>query len=352
MLNVQQIAQVKGYLAQGYKQHDIAAYFGVNSGRITEVSTGKVGKEVKAAPADSLPKIKPQRFFTPTQTIAEQKEILADLIETSKINDPAKVYLITPKLAEHILNDRHGANRSVSAAKVEEYKLAMETNMWPVTGSTIVFGRLGRLIDGQHRLLACVQSKKAFHSYVVFGIDESAFTLIDIGRRRTNLHAFQIAGIKNASLAAKATRWLMIFDVDPTNRSIVFSNEDTLNYYESAVDKNLLDGWIVRAYEIEKAARTRGDLFSAGPLSALLYMFAKKNPKKTQEFSDRLLTRKGVGATLFTLIKKARGTSGGAISEIYRNAITIKAWNHFSHNKEATGAKINFTNGDEFPKIM
>lgn len=40
---------VKGMLARGDKQHDIAAFFGVNGGRIAEVSTG--ASEYAAAPA-------------------------------------------------------------------------------------------------------------------------------------------------------------------------------------------------------------------------------------------------------------------------------------------------------------
>ncbi|MFM2411543.1 MAG: hypothetical protein RL481_2371 [Pseudomonadota bacterium] len=34
-------ATVKGMLARGDRQHDIAAWFGVNGGRIAEIATGK-----------------------------------------------------------------------------------------------------------------------------------------------------------------------------------------------------------------------------------------------------------------------------------------------------------------------
>lgn len=35
-----EIAIIKGMIARGDKQHDIAAYFGVNGGRIAEINTG------------------------------------------------------------------------------------------------------------------------------------------------------------------------------------------------------------------------------------------------------------------------------------------------------------------------
>lgn len=54
-LSDQEIAIAKGMLARGDRQHDIAAYFGENGGRIGEISTGKRGAHVAAAPQDGLP---------------------------------------------------------------------------------------------------------------------------------------------------------------------------------------------------------------------------------------------------------------------------------------------------------
>jgi hypothetical protein len=48
-------ALVKGMLARGDRQHDIAAYFGVNGGRIAEIATGHRFAGIAAAPASDLP---------------------------------------------------------------------------------------------------------------------------------------------------------------------------------------------------------------------------------------------------------------------------------------------------------
>jgi hypothetical protein len=50
-----EIETVKGMLLRGDKQYDVAAYFGVNGGRIAEISTGQTGSRVTASPADDLP---------------------------------------------------------------------------------------------------------------------------------------------------------------------------------------------------------------------------------------------------------------------------------------------------------
>lgn len=48
-------AIAKGMLARGDKQHDIAAYFGVNGGRIAEIASGDRFAEVRAADPADLP---------------------------------------------------------------------------------------------------------------------------------------------------------------------------------------------------------------------------------------------------------------------------------------------------------
>ena len=50
-LNAREISIVKGMLARGDKQQDIAAFFGVNGGRISEINTGQYEDAVGVAPA-------------------------------------------------------------------------------------------------------------------------------------------------------------------------------------------------------------------------------------------------------------------------------------------------------------
>jgi hypothetical protein len=54
-LNARDAALVKAMLKRGDRQHDIAAWFGVNGGRIAEIATGHSFREVDAAPTANLP---------------------------------------------------------------------------------------------------------------------------------------------------------------------------------------------------------------------------------------------------------------------------------------------------------
>lgn len=55
-------AIVKGMLLRGDRQHDVAAHFGVNAGRVADIATGKKFIEVVAADPASLPE--PGSFFS------------------------------------------------------------------------------------------------------------------------------------------------------------------------------------------------------------------------------------------------------------------------------------------------
>lgn len=54
-LNERDAAIVKGMLARGDRQHDIAAWFGVNGGRIAEIATGQKFRSASSAIKANLP---------------------------------------------------------------------------------------------------------------------------------------------------------------------------------------------------------------------------------------------------------------------------------------------------------
>lgn len=54
-LTARDAAIVKAMLNRGDRQHDIAAWFGVNGGRIAEVATGKSFPDVQPVPMANIP---------------------------------------------------------------------------------------------------------------------------------------------------------------------------------------------------------------------------------------------------------------------------------------------------------
>lgn len=359
MLDANQIAQVKAYLFLGHKQHEIAAHFNVNSGRIAEIAAGKMGRHIDPVPTQTLPPIgaKPApRFFTPKQTLEEQIAIFNDFVMTARANAPAYVHLVTPQLADWLLKNRNGGNRPKSEKNIDLYAEAMEENDWPVTGATIIVGKNGNILDGQHRLVACCRSESSFMTYIVFGVNESNFTRIDTGRKRTNIDAFHIAGVPNPSAAAKAARWLRIYSENPEDRSVTYTNDDLLNWMrqEGRVDADLFHECVSHAIAIKKDSKLHKCEMPEGPMAALLYLFAKKSKKDMLQFvSFMRIGNKQPAISLYASIKKVKGDSGGRVNEVLRNGRTIQAWNLWREGKRVSEKNINYTPlSDDYPKIV
>lgn len=72
---------VKGMVDRGDVQSDIAAFFGVNGGRISEINTGKRFREIIAAPAGALPPPGPYPVGRSAVRARQTLEALQELIE-------------------------------------------------------------------------------------------------------------------------------------------------------------------------------------------------------------------------------------------------------------------------------
>ena len=354
MLSNTQIAEAKALLGRGHKHHDIAAHFGVNPGRISEIATGKVGNGV--APSTTVPAIKQMRFFTPGMAIQDQIDILNDLIKSST-PDVARVYTISPELAEHIISNLNGSNRKPSKPKVAEYVHAMQTKRWPVTGAALVFSKLGYLLDGQHRLLACIQAGVPLTTFIAFNIADGAFAMIDIGRKRTNTDAFFVAKIANSNVAAAATRWVMIHEQDPTFRHLTFTNDEMYSFYTKNLNNPLFAECVSNAVEIEAATRSlspagqRRNYCPAGPMAAYLYFFSLKNRKQASHFVGELLNMSRYGRVYIKAIKDRMDANTGRIHEVVRNALLVQAWNAFRGGDRVSKQLMKWDWSEDFPVI-
>ena len=80
---------------------------------------------------------------------------------------------IDPVMAKELLAGQR-KNRNLSPFAVSRYKEFMIKNQWSMNGEPIIFGG-NKLIDGQHRLSACVSSGKSFQSVWIELKDDGAF---------------------------------------------------------------------------------------------------------------------------------------------------------------------------------
>lgn len=96
-----------------------------------------------------------------------------------------KYVVMTPVQAQKLLDTTVSYNRPITPTNVARLAEDMRDGRFLFTGSTVVRDWRQRLIDGQHRLKACVDSGAKMPVLVVEGVSESAILLLDQNKTRT-----------------------------------------------------------------------------------------------------------------------------------------------------------------------
>lgn len=338
-LNAQEAAIVKGMLARGDFQHDIAAHFSINPGRIADIKNGIKHGDVKPAAIAALPALtKTGRYIDPKAPVEKQYEQLKAFIERPP--EGSRVLVLSPALSELVLENLNVNNRKPRLKNIKRFANALSAGKWQLTGDTIKFSKEGLLLDGQNRLRGILRSQIAMKTHVVFGIDKEAFASIDANAVRTNADTFKVAMIDNPKITAPAVRHLIIGN----DRGRTVENAEALLYLREHVDYERLQYWVGKSIEI-------GTVLSRPILAALLYRFSAKNERLCERFALDLKSNKGNGKKLLDQIKDIRKQSFGRIHENVYSALLTITWNAYRANKPVTKAMLKWDESKDFPVI-
>ncbi|MCH8965977.1 MAG: hypothetical protein IIB58_13530, partial [Planctomycetes bacterium] len=123
-------------------------------------------------------------------------------LNSTKGNDGIYTELveITPAMAAEWLQNVD--NRRLRKSRVKRYARDMKAGLWRLHHQGIAFACDGSLIDGQHRLWACVKSGVSIRTIVVRGLPNSVRRTIDSGAKRTVGQRFQMDDVANANSTA------------------------------------------------------------------------------------------------------------------------------------------------------
>lgn len=172
---------------------------------------------------------------------------------------------ITPALAEKWLGMNHG-NRTLRGRKVTNYARDMRNGKWMTSGDSIKFDWNGRMIDGQHRLEAVIESGSTIRVLVVRGLEPAVQSVLDVNVRRSASDALKFNGhaYHNVIVASVAR----------------IANARDLGYLRSATSTNIPEmtnaevlEWVDANPEIENAAALAARVYKTigGTPSAIAY---------------------------------------------------------------------------------
>lgn len=244
---------------------------------------------------------------------------------------------ITPAMAKEMLkrNDRNFRKRREGLVQ----RLAADMPHWDLNGESIKFDANGNLIDGQHRLLACIKANCSFRTVVFRGADRD--TNIDTGAKRSLVDILRHRGESYAGELSAGLSWLYRYQAVARGdyahpysmQKVGISNDVLLETLRSHPDirHSLVRGRQVRAW------------LPASLTVGLHYVASRCNREYADGFIDSL--EKGVSLLpedpvfhLRSRLEKDKA-SKARLLPVEKAALAIIAWNFTVQNRPMKNLK-------------
>lgn len=263
-----------------------------------------------------------------------------------------KIEVITPAVAKRWLEKNDG-NRPLNQAHVDFLVREMKHDNFRLTGDTIKFSKSDKLIDGQHRLTAVVISQKTIQSYVVWGLEDRVFEVLDTGRNRQAGDVLGINGCQDPNNMAAMIKYMMGLkkgkhkEISFRGGNSKMSNTDVNEYYkkhQESLEASLL-----------AASKAKCQLMTKSKLAGWHYYLKSLAAGDADQFIQSIGDGANLGKTspIYVLREKLTAdklrTNGLAMQENHKAALIIKAWNAFRKSKPMTRLSYDATKED-FPK--
>lgn len=239
------------------------------------------------------------------------------------ITSTAMIETITPAKAQEYLR-RNVQNRTFVERRIDLYAQMMAAGKWQLNGEAVQFDINGALLNGQHRLKACIKAGVSFTTYVIRGLAKEVMPTLDTGKARSAGNALAILGGKNTFAHAAGIVWILKY-----RREQMLYGNTTFPHQE------IVDFWEDNRLRLDEsstfAGRARNTL-SLGMGVGFHFLFAEFDSLMAARFFEDL----GVGAELGkndgVLLLRERltqdKTAKTRLPPVERAALVVRAWNH------------------------
>lgn len=254
---------------------------------------------------------------------------------------------ITPARAAELL-DNNTQNRIISPRAISRYARAMKSGRWDLNGESIQIAADGRLLNGQHRLLACIEAGVPFQTVLVTGLTSDVQDTMDTGRSRGPAGQLQIDGVPNANATAAVVRQIYHYLTGETD-------VDTRQTKEFLAQHGDVRDCIAAAMQAKK-------IVPSSVLGAVLWLGSRNKIywPKINAFCEPLATGEGLAAgdprlSLRNALINARIVNKGhAPRQDYVMSLTVHAWNGFVSGRKLSHVKAYMTRGKryEMPSVV
>jgi hypothetical protein len=215
--------------------------------------------------------------------------------------------------------------RKMRPTRVRQYAREMTAGNWAPYTAPLMFDTNGNLVDGQHRVAACIEAGVPFQTMIVYGVDEATVESLDQGMKRTAGDVLRGHGEFNHLGLASTISMLWRWD----RNEIFLSTTPTIAETREWLDAN----------PGIRAAVSHASSFSSAPLrmritviGALLYRADIVHPEVAEDFRHKLLHGTNLGEDDAILryrkwLMDKRISAYGRPSREMELALGVKTWN-------------------------
>lgn len=263
------------------------------------------------------------------------------MLQALKTKTPTvEIVTIDGNMAKSLLSGNK-KNRSLSKKTVDKYAAALKKQEWQLNGETIKIAPDGRIIDGQHRLNAILQSGVPMTTYVAYDIPEACFYTIDTGKNRSGSDILKINGVEKYTTMKAAT--LRIIDglnsglnTQKASRFHTISSAKLLDVYS---DLPAFDEDLNQAGKLKNAV----SLFGAASVGVLYYMAGRKNSEQRDLFFRSLNSGENLMSGSPILAARNKIVNSKIADEPLTPAeklnLLISAWNNYRKDNSVSYLK-------------
>lgn len=252
---------------------------------------------------------------------------------------------INKEIAQVLLENNIN-NRKANKDHINALAIHMKEGNWKSSGDPIRISKTGRLLDGQHRLMAIVKSDTSNEFVVISELEDEVFDVIDTGKNRNAADMLKISNISNGNTIAGIIKLVIAYEKELSLLGAASTHQKQFNAPFKVLERYNTDPlhWqethrnASRYYEKSK-------LLYPSEYGLLYHIFSKIKRSDAEEFLEKLSA--GIDLKENDPILLLRNRLIEYKSNKFRVSFKLKlglifiAWNHYRKGNELKMLRFN-----------
>jgi len=172
-------------------------------------------------------------------TVYQEPSWLAELLEQA-LSEPsgqfAKIMVVDVEKAGRLMETNED-NRGLKRTVIDRINMDIRNERYYLNGETIVVSKMGKLLNGQHRLTSVLETGIPIETWVVFGVPDECKTTFDQGTAKSAADFLKMQRVASSKEIALSIKLFRIFEpgTEVTNKDLAsrrISKQEVLITYE------------------------------------------------------------------------------------------------------------------------